>query len=108
MIAEESHEQLQEKQQASAINNSSELNKITTDITSPGLQALHNHQQQAGKGHSQRKEAKPKSFGVLKMPVKRATTMQLKKTVTFANEKNSGVEPHPDLKLDYSYLSITE
>ena len=40
MIAEESHEQLQEKQQASAINNSSELNKITTDITSPGLQVV--------------------------------------------------------------------
>ena len=34
--------------------------------------------------------------------------MQFKKTVTFTNEKNSGVEPHPDLKLDYSFLSITE
>lgn len=33
--------------------------------------------------------------------------MPLKKTVTFTEEKQ-GVEPHPDLKLDYSFLSVTE
>lgn len=48
-------------------------------------------------------EGKPKSFGVLKMPIKRTVTMQPKKTVTF-----NGQKAQTDLKLDNSFYSITD
>ena len=55
-------------------------------------------------GRNEKPPADPKSFGALKMPIKRTVTMQPKKTVTFT-EKKRGV---PDVKIDGSFYSITD
>lgn len=52
----------------------------------------------------EKKDEDPKSFGVLKVPIKRTVTMQPKKTVTFT-EKKFG---KPDIKIDNSFYSITD